>query len=370
MTRTADLVKGTRPDFLPGPDDPIDPVRRERDLRAAFDQPRPAATRMRSRRVLVPAAVAAVVAAVLVSSVNGPDESPRRVLLAAAAATKAPDPATGRYWHARSRTTTIEAMWPGRDHGRYLVSLGLGREKWTSRTGADDSVDLSGFDLVTTPLSEQDRVVWEKAGRPVGMPDAEPAPGASPAPPLPSSQPPSATRTSGPVTYWIGGVESTVDDLLELPVDGARLRSWLLERYSDDSDGDQNDWLMWETMALLDGTLPTTPGTRAAAYELLAEVPGFHLMDDTGIPGTVGLSRQTRGGWSYTVEDTLIDWQVIIDPTTGALREWRLALAEPGGEVRELPAGTVIHKETIERIGWVDTAPVIPPGTDVFPVGE
>ncbi|OLF09079.1 hypothetical protein BLA60_21070 [Actinophytocola xinjiangensis] len=370
MTRTSDLVKGTRPDFLPRPDDPIDPVRRERDLRAVFDQPRPAATRMRSRRLLVPAAVAAVVAAVLVSSVNGPDESPRRVLLAAAAAAKAPDPVTGRYWHARSRTTTVEAMWPGRDHGRYLVSLDTGQQRWSSLTGADDSVDLTGVDIVTRPLSEQDRVVWEKAGRPVGIPDAEPAPGASPAPSLPSSQPPSATVSSGPVTYWIGGLESTIEDLLALPTDGARLRSWLLERYRNGGSGDETDWLMWETMSLLDGSLPTTPGTRAAAYELLADLPGFHVMADTGIPGTVGISRQTRGGWSYTVKDALLDWQVIIDPETGALREWRYALAEPGGEVRELPAGTAILTQTVERIGWVNTAPVIPPGTDIFPVGE
>lgn len=375
-----DPLAGTRPAFLPDPDAPVDPVRRERDLRAVFDQPRPGAARPAFRRLPVMAAavvVAAVVGGVVTAAQDtGPVESPRQVLLAVAdAAARHPDRTTGRYWYVRQRQSGIQAMWPGPDNDAYQVTLESGSESWVSRTGEDDSVDVTSLDLVTRPLTERDRVEWDKAGNPVGIPDAEPAPGAAPAPPLPTSMPPTASWTTGPRAFWIGGVETSIAQALAWPTDGARLKELLLDRFHGSAPGEavpagETDWLMWETQLLLDGTVPTTAGTRAAAYQLLAELPGFRVMEDTGVPGTVGIARQIRSGWSYTVDNALLEWQVIIDPDTGALREWRLVLAEPGGEVRELPAGTVIHSQVIEQVGWVDTDPVVPPDADHFGLGE
>jgi hypothetical protein len=100
---------------------------------------------------------------------------------------------------------------------------------------------------------------------------------------------------------------------------------------------------------------------------MLAELPGFRVMDETELPdGSVGVARTVRTGWNYTVENGLLELQMIIDPATGSMREWRLVLVEPGKEARHLPPGTVVHTETVEHVGWVDTAPVVPPGSDEF----
>jgi hypothetical protein len=374
-----DPLAGTRPAFLPDQDTPIDPVRRERDLRAILAHPRPV-VRPAPRRLSVASLVAAgaVVVAVVIgtttaSEVPGQDESPRAVLLAVAdatATTAAPTP--GRYWHVRQHSTSVEAMWPGRDHDAYLVVVDSGAESWTSRTGADRSVDVSQLDLRTRALTERDQAEWDKAGNPVGIPDAEPTPGAPPPPPMPRTVPPSAQWLAGAQVFRIGGVETSVAEVLALPTDGARLKEFLLERFranppTGGEPTEETEWLMWEADTLIGGRVPTTPGTRAAAYEMLAGLPGFRVMGGGEVPeGMVGVAREVRTGWNYTIENALVEWQVIIDPDTGSLREWRLVLVEPGSEERRLPAGTVIHAVTVEQVGWVDTDPIVPDDADQF----
>jgi hypothetical protein len=376
-----DPLAGTRPAFMPDPRDPVDPVRRERDLRAILAQPRPARTRppIPWRRVqsITVGAVAVLVAVVAVTTTTrsdspegGPGMSPRQVLLAAAeATTQADTPTSGRYWHLRSRSTSVHLMWRTAAHDEYHMVNESGDESWISRTGADDSVSVYSIDFTSRPLTERDRTEWEKAGNPAGIPDASPAPGVPPAPPMPMPIPPDAVWQSGELEFAIGEANMPLHQVLALPTDPERLKTLLLDRFraqSSTGEGprDETDWLTWEAVSLLGGKVPTTSGTRAAAYRLLADLPGFRVMDRAELPdgATVGLSREVRSNWSHLVENALVDRQVIIDPDTGSLREERLVLLAPGTEKRPLPVGTVLYAETVERVGWVDTEPVLPPG--------
>ncbi|GAB3469240.1 CU044_5270 family protein [Actinophytocola sediminis] len=379
-----DPLAGTRPPFLPNPDDPHDPARRERDLRAILDQPQQVATtrRVGTRRLPVATlATAGVLVAAMIFALTtaaddpGPVRTPQQVLLAVAdAAAKEATPAPGRYWHVRRHVTDINLMWPGKDHDEYLVTTESDAASWVSRTGAELSVTVDQLGLTTRALTDRDQAEWDRAGNPVGIPDASPAPDAPPAPPMPSTVPPSAIWMAGEQTHAIGGVQTPVSEVLTLPTDPARLRALLLDRFHTQpptgGPTDETEWLMWEADTLLSGTVPTTPGTRAAAYRMLADLPGFRVMDGGELPdGSVGVARAVRMGWSYTVENALLEWQVVIDPDTGSLREWRLVLLEPGSERRRLPVGTVVHAETVEQVGWVDADPVLPAGTDEFGYG-
>jgi hypothetical protein len=381
--RRRDPLAGTRPAFMPDPGEPVDPERRERDLRAIFDAPRPAGAqqpflRGRLRLAVVVAGVVAAVVIAITPGANGPNAqaSPREVLLAAAdamASTPAPEP--GRYWHIRERSTGIETMWPGRNHGPYMVITESGSEKWDSRTGAEDTLSVYSIDVVTRALTPQDQVEWDKAGNPVGIPDASPAPGVPPLPSLPTSQPPSAHWRSGENSYNVAGKNRSTSEVLELPTDTEDLKAYLLEQFREEGPNgenpkDVNEWLTWEAEGLL-SYVPTTPGTRAAAYRLLADLPGYRVLDAAELPdgSGVGLARTIRGGWSYTVENATVEHQMIIDPDTGSLRTERMVLLEPAGEVRRLPAGTVLYSNSIEHIGWVDTDPVVPPGAEELHTG-
>lgn len=376
--KTKDPLAGTRPAFMPDPGTPVDPDHRERALRTIFDSPPPAGTRQpfRRGRLRLATVAAGVAAAVVIAIMPGTDApnaqaSPREVLLAAAdavATTTAPAP--GRYWHLRQRSTSVYLMWPGPDHGAYLVRTGSGSELWNSRTGAEESLDVRSIDIVTHPFAPQDEETWDKAGNPVGIPDASPAPGVPPLPSLPTYQPPSAAWHGGDNSYNVAGRNRSTSEVLALPTDAAELRAFLLTGFDQEGSQDETEWLTWEAEGLLT-YVPTTPGTRAAAYRLLADLPGYRVLDAAELPdgAGVGLARTARGGWDEVVKNGLVEHQLVIDPDTGSMTMQRMVLLEPGSEERKVPVGTVLHANVIEHIGWVDTEPVVPPGADVVHQG-
>lgn len=347
-----DPLAGTRPTFFPNPADPPDPDRRDEDLRTIFAETR-AEGSGRSRRLL-PVTVAATVlvaAVVVVTAQPGEppsamsDEAARRVLLAAADAVTTSDaPVSGRYWHVRTRHGGAEGMLD------YRMSWETSSEYWYSSTGDDKSVQLLGV-YTNRPFAPKDRPGWEKAGYPVE-------------PPLP----PHATVFVGDPVIFLDGFTMTLSEVLALPTDQEALKSWLLDRYRENSPeepwmGDQTDWLARQAIHLL-ANCPVTSGTRSAAYQLLAGLPGFRAMDASELPNgsVVGVARETRSSMGeFTVANGVLDQQVIIDPDTGTLVTERYVLVEPGSETAPLPPGTVINYSTVEHAGWVDTEPVLPP---------
>ncbi|OLF14824.1 CU044_5270 family protein [Actinophytocola xanthii] len=379
---TGDPLAGTRPPFIPDPGEPVDPDRRERDLRAILAQPREVAPRpspapMRRRvRTLTAAAAAVLVAAVVVAntpssepSEAGPVESPREVLLAAAdAAADAPAPTASRYWYTRTRSHRVELVPAAAGHAAYHVVVGLGGESWVSRTRADPGVGLT-LDVTTRPLTDRDDAEWKKAGKPLGGPliptdpnTGEPALGFSVEP-----------VRAGELKFFLAEREIPLSEVLALPTDPAGLTAYLRDRFRRAALGrvdpsTESHWLAWEAARLLSGEMPTTRETRVAAYTMLADLPGLRTMNRTELPdgAVVGVAAEERTGpHADVVTNGVVELQLIIDPATGLLKEKRDVVVEPGTGTSRVPVGTVTYSETVVQGHWVDTDPVLPPGTDL-----
>ncbi|WP_433436780.1 hypothetical protein [Nonomuraea sp. CA-141351] len=134
------------------------------------------------------------------------------------------------------------------------------------------------------------------------------------------------------------GLKPTLTELRNLPKEPAALRARLLESYDPQVAAEREPWLTGAASRLIDS--PATPGTRAAAYLLLAKSPGVKVVD--GVPGTFGLhglGLQYAGG------------QLVIDPGTGQLL----------GRQRLTPDGVAWSAEIVRKAGWSDVRPVVPP---------
>ena len=367
-TRTRrDPLAGTRPTFMPDPDAPIDPDRRDQDLRVildgvTLDSARTARQPFPRRRLGLAAVAAGVVTAVVIAVTPGTDApnappSARDVLLAAAEAVSDTSvPTSGKYWHTRMRYEGIHTYPAGPGHDSYRLFLKGDNESWLSRTGAEKSIWVHNVGVTARPVTPADEAEWTKAGGPAVVPG----------PPRPS-----AMWRNGPNTHRIAGGPRSTEEVLGLPTDAAALKAYLLERVPDDEVGgngdamDVNEWLAWEAEGLL--TAPATPGTRAAAYRLLADLPGFRLMEADELPpgADIGLARTAPSRWHFVVENAQLEHQLIIDPDTGSLQMTRTVVAEPGTEPRTLPAGTVLDTYTFQHAGWGDTEPVVPPEAEL-----
>jgi hypothetical protein len=96
-------------------------------------------------------------------------------------------------------------------------------------------------------------------------------------------------------------------------------------------------WLWGAAWRLVNS--PATPGTRAAAYLLLAKAPGTTVVDEISGPfGLDGLALQSKGG------------QIAIDRRTGQLL----------GRQLWTPQGVVWGAEIVRKAGWSDVRPVPP----------
>lgn len=133
------------------------------------------------------------------------------------------------------------------------------------------------------------------------------------------------------------GLKPTLTELRSLPKEPAALRARLLESRDVQAAAEREAWLWMAASRLINS--PATPGTRAAAYLLLADSPDVKVVDD--IPGTFGLdglALQFTGG------------QIVIDRRTGQLL----------GTQGLTPEGAAWHAEIVRKVGWSDVPPVPP----------
>lgn len=137
------------------------------------------------------------------------------------------------------------------------------------------------------------------------------------------------------------GLKPTLTELRSLPKEPAALRARLLESYNPQVAVEREPWLEMAASRLISS--PATPGTRAAAYLLLANAPGIKVVDD--IPGMFGLD-----GLALQYKAGQIVGQIVIDRRTGQLlgRQWL---------TRE---GIDYGAEIVRKVGWSDVRPVPP----------
>ncbi|MFG2086147.1 MULTISPECIES: CU044_5270 family protein [unclassified Spirillospora] len=337
--------------------------RRDTDLARAMNSAAEARPRVRRRRpALLAAGVAAAACAaggaIVATGGNGHTPSPpataersvdaRTILLAGAETAERAPGRMGRYWYVRSQTRTThthEADLPGarprrpgagrpaRDPKKlpYTFVTTGGEESWTARSPRDRTRTVTGIDVRTSFPTPRDEAEWRRAGSPELLSKEDRAP--------------SVNDYDMPITYQVGNADLTMDELRELPVDAAALGKELRRRYEADlrkAGGPQNvdpyPYFVWVTAQdLLAG--PTTPGTKAALYRVLAGQPGVRsdgaVTDDRGRRG----AAVSMGGPAGRI-------RLVIDQKTAELLAYQSSVGKDGD------AGL---SQTYLQAGWVDS---------------
>ncbi|MEU6841577.1 CU044_5270 family protein [Streptomyces sp. NPDC046716] len=334
----------------------------------------------RGRRVLKPlgavAALTAVAAtAVVVTSLDGespagrPEAGPhssattvtdaRLVLLSAATKAEAA-PSEGTYWQTETRSESVDVA--GKD-GHLFAVRDTSSSRWSVgvRKGTD-SLLVSGLNSTVAPRTAADEARWRDAGSPTTV-EVAAGKGAHRAYRLGTGHPTVDRTAVGDKIYALGPRNVTYRELRQLPTGTAALRR-LLERLhiQDDTAGqgaERSAWLLRVAADLV--TMPVEPGVRAAAYRVMADLPGVRLSDDVSDPlGREGVGV-TFPGTDRTPLGSVRE-RLVVDPSTGALLADETLLTEPSARAREagLKAGTAVNYFATTKATWSEEQITVP----------
>ncbi|GIJ30500.1 hypothetical protein Vqi01_56620 [Micromonospora qiuiae] len=114
--------------------------------------------------------------------------------------------------------------------------------------------------------------------------------------------------------FLLAGSPRSARELAALPADPAKLKEKLLGWYADTGGAESRDGFLFNSGTTLVLNLPVSPQVRAAAYRMLAAMPGVtsrgRVTDQLGRPGmAVAVTRQGDLGETQT--------RLIIDSSTG-----------------------------------------------------
>ncbi|MEJ3749227.1 CU044_5270 family protein [Actinomycetes bacterium KLBMP 9797] len=352
------------------------PARRP-DPAAIMAHPQPAGARRpvpRPSRRLVLAGLVPTVAVVAAGAVflgTQGEAPPGGLVTAEATESAAADPATARelFLVAAERTEKAAAT-----SGRYLVIADVqsdlqtvgpasrpyevrrqtGTERWYP-TGPDGTATMIYQSLGAKPASPEDEAAWRADGSPaewtLALPKDLPA-GTKPivisAAPGPKGSVKDRLPEPGLDAGWLPQRE-----MAALPTEPAALRRRLLDRWQAYSGDSLSDFDLFTVGMGIVQNQKLSPGIRAAAYRMLADVDGAttigRVTDQTGRSGmAVGFARKGDGGhWSQS--------RLIIDPRTGQVladESWDLG---PG----KAPAATgkLLSYTLVTSVRYTDEEP-------------
>jgi hypothetical protein len=297
----------------------------------------------------------------------------QQLLLAAATTSERLPSTTGRYWHAEIRNTPELLI--VEDHGiRYRLHMtGDQTNAWIARSPADLSWYMTVSPLTFRGVTSADEAAWRHDGSPTvfirpkipagPMPDVDddpvrPWPPGKPAPP---GQPVIGYFENAPPSLYIDGPHSiylgeshhkvSVHDVTTLPTDPARLKTRLqslLDPNRLKDTGRTPTEGMYDAVRDLLILAPAPPKVRAAAFRLLATLPGIKSLGKVRDPlgregiGLIVTAPSYRPGGSY--QD-----RFILDPATSKI----LALGNQTGPGNQNTYTAVIT-------GWTNTSPPRP----------
>ncbi|MEK8171529.1 hypothetical protein NKH77_25245 [Streptomyces sp. M19] len=108
--------------------------------------------------------------------------------------------------------------------------------------------------------------------------------------------------------------------------------------------------------------MPVTARVRAAAYRVIADLPGIRALGEVADPlGRRGLGFALPNPGDQPGYGT-VESQLIVDPDTGALLTDQQTLVKPSAEAAEagLTAGTPVNWTATVRATWTDTQLTVP----------
>jgi hypothetical protein len=375
-----DLLAKTAPNLDGAPD----PEQRARDLARILAQPRSGRRTVPVRWWIIsarrPLARSAAVAATLLAAAvavttlvpsepgtRGVTPGPegvlpaRRVLFSAALAAEAQPATTGRWWHTERRHAAMVPFEAGDDYGAFSLVEEGAIANWSPARGTQAwAGGTKPYYHFPTP---QDEVNWRRAGEPFkpgpsggkrpGLVQRHRDPRALEQPLVPQH------RVQGPRFWVLGRTSLTVGDVRRLPTTPAALQRKLLSMRVPEPHGDRDtdakaQWLWSETPNLL-AEWPLTPRTRAAAYRMLAGLPGIRsvgrVTDPLGRSG-VAVARTEHDQGFGTAER-----QLVFDSDTSAFLASQTILRTPAASAPAASPGTRLDSYALAAAEWVDHLP-------------
>ncbi|TCO30297.1 hypothetical protein EV652_105291 [Kribbella steppae] len=351
------------------------PVVTDAEVAADLDRARQAARRRRFTGVGLTAVAAAVaIGALAVPLVLSPDPdsaasappapgsaagpvaemSAGQVLLVAATHEEKAEATTGTYFRVRKVQSKEWTVMPGKivccgsqpaGPGGYKLRELVVTETWTGLKGGTGWLGVRS--LGASPATPADEAAWRRAGSPSSW-NTGPADTREGEDRILSSKPGKATFfevRDGADRYTALGLNGTLEDVLALPSTPEELRARLLKVASGTApDASQVSALAQISSGLLSDT-PALPKVRAAAYRLLAGLPGATVKHNI-----VDLAGRTGTAVGFSFPAYQLKLQLIIDPKTGRL----LSSSHTGGKNGD---------STVLLSGWTDDTPQAPSAT-------
>jgi hypothetical protein len=290
----------------------------------------------------------------------GTAPSAQDVLLTAARQSGSAPAAAGRYWVTRTVSGTNLAV--GTAGHRYVITDRGRDEQWTARAAGRPSAYISQS-LGARPASAADTAAWRQAGSPRSWLIAVTKPGAGRARlkiSAAAGKPFGNPANVGDKVFAIGNSNVSMRQLRRLPATPAGLKKLLLRYFAapgatgGDLPSGATAWL-WQTGTGMVTDMPLSPAQRAAAYRMLAALPGVRSLgrvtDPAGRRGTaVALtSRTSAAGTEASV--------LIVDPRTGLPLASEVRVVRPARLTAGLRPGALASYQVIKFAGWSDAAP-------------
>ncbi|MGI5466680.1 CU044_5270 family protein [Streptomyces sp. CA-132043] len=263
----------------------------------------------------------------------------------------------GAYWQLTTRSGWIGvADASGADYA--VASSSAQQQSFGVRPGTQ-SLMVTGLDATTEPRTERDKARWRAAGSPKELTLADSGPGGKLGLRMETGaekQPTVDRIDHGGRIAALGARNVTYGDLRKLPADTAKLRDQLVRMYEEDSGSEtagRTEWLWRQAANLI--SLPVEPGVRAAAYRVIADLPGIRSLGEVTDPlGRKGagfaLPATDRPGYGS------VRSELIVNPATGALLSDQEMLTKPSAKAAEagLAAGTPVNYTATVTAEWTD----------------
>lgn len=262
----------------------------------------------------------------------------------------------GTYWQTTTRSENVDVAG---DEGHLFAVRSASTEEWSVgvRPGTG-SLMVSGLDSVTEPRTAADKDRWRAAGSPSKVEiEVGKKAGTGRLVTVIGTRRPMVMRTNvDDKIYAVGPDNVTYKDLRALPSTSAELRRHLERLYARDNGADtgtsnRSAWMLRQAGNLV--TMPVKPGVRAAAYRVMADLPGVRVTgrvtDPLGREGVgVDFPISYRGPLGTTRE------RLIVDPSTGAMLSDVLVLVDPSARAKEagLGAGMTVNYNATTRMSW------------------
>ncbi|MFC9977895.1 CU044_5270 family protein [Spirillospora sp. NPDC127200] len=311
---------------------------------------------------------------------EAPEVSPQTLMLAAAERA-AKEPASGSHWYYK-RIDGSQAV--VMDKG-YMVDRRVEKESWIP-TSAREYAWTVERPLSVKPLGPSDVAAWRRDGSPKswrvlanigGALDGRPFKEGEQGRGGPGSDAGDQV-TAGPGERYaipdslrpgwfgtLGGQPIDPQGLRRLPGDPAALKAALEKRMqprerkmakvmpATSIRALHDDMLFHDTVALLT-SLPAPPKVRAAAFRMLAALPGVQNRGKV----TDALGRKGQAVAYRSMNDS-VEQRVVVDPATGRLLATQQVVIAPQAGYRER-AGQVRYYSVLLEAKWSDKAPVLP----------